>query len=312
MRALPTELLSGPFHMRRAEEMGVTRRVLERRFVRLHPRVWVHPGRAMTHADRTTAAALAMPERALLTGISRLQQLGLEHGPRFPIRFVVLGDLHIAMEGVSLHRTKRLPPADAVGVTPAAAFVAYCARARVIDAIKVGDWLLFHGHATIEEIRRLALAELWRPGAHEAIWVLPHLDSCARSLPESEVRALLVFAGLPVPESNVAVDDRGQIVGDLVYRRWCTVVEHEGSHHQEDRDQYRLDLGRYAWMRRNGLEYVQSTREKLRHPRTLVGEVYAVLVDRGYGGPPPDFGRRWDQLFGTVSEAIARTYPVSG
>jgi hypothetical protein len=306
---LPPELLSGPFHMRRATELGVTRRVLERRFVRVHPRVWCHPDHVMTHADRVNAAALAMPEQARLTGISRIQALGVDFGPRDPIRFIVQGDLHLAMTGVFLHRTKRLPPTDGVGVIPAAAFMAYCARARVIDAVKIGDWLLNRRHMTIDELRALALLELWRPGAHEAIWILEHLDGRARSLPESEVRALLVSTGLPAPELNVAVDDEGRVICDLVYRRWRTVVEHEGSHHQEDRQQYNLDIGRYAWMRRQDVEYVQSTHEKLGNPRSLVGEVYVTLRRRGYDGPPPVFGERWHRLFMRVSEVIGREYP---
>jgi hypothetical protein len=297
--------------MRQAAELGISRRVLERRFVRLHPRVWCHPGHPLSNDDRTLAARLAMPARARLTGISRIQHLGLDFGPRAPIRFVVQGALHIAMDGVFLHRTKRLPPVDDVGVTPAAAFVAYCSKARVIDGIKVGDWLLHNGHMTIDEVRALALRELWRPGAHEAIWLLEHLDAKARSLPESEVRALLVFAGLERPELNVAIDEDGQVVCDLVYRRWRTVVEHEGAHHQEDRAQYHLDLGRYAWMRRREVGYVQSTHEKLRHPRTLVGEVYAELVSRGYDGPPPVFGDRWRQLFMRVRDVLGpRDYPL--
>ncbi len=295
--------------MRRATELGITRRVLERRFVRVLPRVWRHRDHVMTHADRVTAAALAMPGQARLTGISRIQQLGLEYGPREPIRFVVQGDLHIAIEGVFLHRTKRLPPTDDVGVTPAAAFIAYCARARVIDAIKIGDWLLDRRHMTIDEVRALALRELWRPGAHEAIWILEHLDGRARSLPESEVRALLEAAGLPAPASNVAIDEEGRIICDLVYKRWRTVVEHEGSQHQEDRQQYNLDIGRYAWMRRHDVEYVQSTREKLANPRSLTGEVYVVLRGRGYDGPPPVFGERWFRLFQRVSDVIGREYP---
>src|SRR5262249_50703256 len=151
--------------------------------------------------------------------------------------FVIQGDHHLAFDGVFLHRTKRLPPLGDMGVTPAAAYIAYCARARVIDAIKVGDWLLHRKHMTIKEVRGQALSELWRPGAHEAIWCLEHLNAGARSLPESEVRALLEFAGLPRPEVNVAIDDGPdpQVVSDLVYRRWRTVVEHEGAHHQEDR-----------------------------------------------------------------------------
>ena len=258
------------------------------------------------------AAALAMPGHARLTGISRIQQLGLDFGPTDPIRFVVRGDLHIAIEGAFLHRTKRLPPTDHVGVTPAAAFIAYCARAPVIDAIKVGDWLLRQGYMTIAEVRALALRELWRDGAHEAIWILEHLDADARSLPESEVRVLLDFAGLPRPELNVAIDDGpdAQVIPDLVFRRWRTVVEHEGAQHQEDRRQYNLDLGRYAWMRRHDVGYVQSTHEKLRHPRSLVGEVFAELVSRGYDGPPPVFGERWATLFQRVSQVLGpRNHP---
>ena len=41
-----------------------------------------------------------------------------------------------------------MPPTDDVGVTLAAAFIFDCAKARVIDAIKVGDWLLHHEHMT--------------------------------------------------------------------------------------------------------------------------------------------------------------------
>ena len=61
------------------------------------------------------------------------------------------------------------------------------------------------------------------------------------------------------------------VISTLTDGRWQTVVEHEGVHHQEDRQQYVLDLGRYAWMRRAGWAYVQSTSERLRHPRSLVG-----------------------------------------
>ncbi|MGZ5405291.1 MAG: hypothetical protein ACXWDL_11635, partial [Nocardioides sp.] len=88
-----------------------------------------------------------------MTGLTRIQELGLDLGPRWPLRFVVEGDLHLAVEGVFLHRTKRLPP-DAHGMaTPAAAYLAYCRRARVIDAIKVGDWLLHRCHMRLRAPR---------------------------------------------------------------------------------------------------------------------------------------------------------------
>ena len=276
------------------------------RFVRIHPRVWRHRTYEMRDGDWVEAATLALPATARLTGISRLQRLGLDHGPQLPVRFVVEGDLHLALEGIFLHRTKQMPPTDDIGVTVEAAFVAYCARARVIDAIKAGDWLLHRKHMTIGEVRTFALSCLWRDGAHEAIWVLDHLDARARSLPESEVRAVLGFAGLPTPEVNAPVDvhEDVEVIGDLVYRRWNLVVEYEGRQHQEDRGQYVADLDRYALMRGAGVRYVQVTCERLAHAKTRVGDVHRALLAGGYDGPPPSLGDQWQMLFLRVSDVV--------
>ncbi len=307
MRPIPPPLLTGPFTREQATALGVTSRMLQgRRFVRLHHNVWRSAGHEPTEDDRLAAARLALPSTAQLTGISRIQLLGLDYGPRRPIRFVVQGDLHLQLDGVFLHRTKRLPPTDAVGVTVAAAYLSYCVHARVIDAIKVGDWLLRHGHTSKAEIEALALSGLWRHGADEAIWILDHLDGRSRSLMESATRAILIAAALPAPEINVAVDVREnvEVIGDLVYREWGTVVEYEGSHHQEDRSQYNKDLDRYALMRAADIRYVQVTKERISRPKTLVGEVFRTLIAGGYDGPPPTFGMEWTVLFGSVSAAV--------
>jgi hypothetical protein len=260
----------------------------------------------MTEADWVTAARLALPADAHLTGISRIQQLGLDFGPRLPVRFVVEGELHLAFEEIFLHRTKRLPPTDDVGVVVPAAFVAYCARARVIDAIKVGDWLLHHQHTTPAEIRDLALANPWRDGAHEAVWILDHLDGRSRSLKESETRAVLSFAGLPSPGVNAPIDAREnvEVIADLVYREFGTIVEYEGSHHQSDRSQYLSDVDRYALIRAADVRYVQVTKERLAQPKLMVGDVYRALLAGGYSGEPPTFSDRWRLLFLPISVAV--------
>jgi len=307
VKPVPPSLLNGPFSTSRARTAGVTKKMLEgRRFVQVYRGVWRHHEHQMSDHDWVAAARLALPAHARLTGISRIQALGLDFGPRFPVRFVVEGELHLAFDNVFLHRTKRLAPTDEVGVVPAAAFVAFCASARVIDAIKVGDWLLHQRHTTIDEIRNLALGGLWRRGADEAIWVLDHLDARSRSLKESEARAILTFAGLPRPDVNATVDVNEDVVviGDLVYTGWHTIVEYEGSHHQEDRSQYNADIDRYALMRAAGHEYVQVTKERLHRPKTLVGEVYRALLRGGYAGPPPTFGQSWQLLFAKVSTAV--------
>lgn len=299
MRALPIELTSGPFHRSTALALGVTSRMLEgKRFVRIHPSVYRVASHEMTDADRVRAARLALPDDAKLTGISRIQELGLDFGPRHPVRFVVARDLHLTIDGVFLHRTKELPPVDEGGVSVEAAYIAYCARARVIDAIKVGDWLLQHRHMNLRALIELAGAHLWRDGAHEALWVCNHLNGRSKSLKESELRGLLEFAGLPDPEVNVDVELGGTVVeGDLVYREWMTVVEYEGIQHQQDRSQYTADLDRYGLYRDHGHHYVQITREHLGSPKNAVRKVHRQLVKGGYDGPEPVFGERWRTLF---------------
>lgn len=286
--------------------LGVSRKQLcGRSFRRLLPRVWVHVDHEMTHGDWIEAARLALTDRAALTGITRIQALGLDFGPREPLRFVVAGDLHIDIDRVFLHRTRRLPPTDEVGVTPAGAYIAYCATARVIDAIKVGDWLLHHGHMTVMGLRELALHDRWRDGAREAMWVSRRLDPGARSLPESEVRALMMFAGLPAPEVNAEVTVDGRLlILDLYWRTWRVALEYEGGHHQTEREQYLTDIDRYGVLRAVDVLYLQATREHLSQPRALVMRVHDLLCRRDFDGPAPVFGRRWADLFESLSVVV--------
>ena len=276
------------------------------RFVRLFPGVWRLSSHEMTFDDWVVAARLALPPGCHLTGISRIQSLGLRFGPTRPLHFVRQGQRHLDLDGIFLHRTKKLAPTDEVGVTPAAAYLFYCSTARVIDAIKVGDWLLAQGHMTISEVQELGLGATWRDGAHEAVWILPYLDGGSRSLKETETRTVLDFAGLPVPETNVRLEleDGVVVIVDMLLREQWVVIEYEGAHHQQDRDQYSSDLERYAVLRAHDVPYVQVTHEKLDKAKTLVGDVFRVLVARGYDGPPPEFGERWRSLFRPIREVI--------
>lgn len=308
VRSIPEDLCHRPFRRNEAARVGISGRILRgQRFVRILPTVYRHRDHEMSDDDWVAAARLALPESAHLTGITRIQHLGLDVGSRLPVRFVVQGDLHLAYNEIFLHRTKKLPPTDDVGVIPVGAFIAFCRTARVIDAIKVGDWLLHHDHMTGAELRTLALAEQWRDGADEALWVLDHLDRDSRSLPESETRAILEFAGLPpfVVNRSLTLDDEVVLIADLLNLCYRTVVEYEGQQHQDDRKQYLSDLDRYAILRRHDVGYVQVTKEKLRHARTLVGEVFQELVNRGYDGPPPRFDGQWQLLFERIHDILA-------
>lgn len=313
MDRLPPSLLDRPFTRAEAGALGLTSRMLQgKRFVRLFPRVWRHRDLVMTHARWVEAARLALPEGAVLTGITRIQQLGLDLGPTLPLHFVVQGELHLAFDGIFLHRSVLLPPLAADGVaTAAAAFVSCCTGARLIDAVKAGDWLLHRGHMTTDELAELLDGQPWRDGVEEARIVLPFLDGSSRSPKESETRMLIVGAELPHPAVNVVVPVivETEVTGDLVFVPYRVVVEYEGRQHQEDRGQYLGDVDRYGLMRRHAVRYVQVTNEKLRTPRSVPRAVDAELRAAGYDGPPPRFDGLWPFLFRPVRELVRRTSP---
>ena len=78
----------------------------------------------LTRDDLILAARLALPDRAYLTGITLIQELGLDFGPRLPVRFVIEGDHHLDLVGVFLHRTVKLPRVEDGAVSAEAAYLA--------------------------------------------------------------------------------------------------------------------------------------------------------------------------------------------
>jgi hypothetical protein len=315
MYVVPTEFRHGPFTRADALGAGITPRVLEgSQFVRLHHEVYRHRSHHPCFEDDLRAARLALPDRARTTGITRIQELGLDTGPRAPLHFVLEGDHHLTLSGVFLHRTVVMPPEDGVGVSAEAAFVAYSAEARTIDAIRVGSMLLHRGLMDATELATLVLEQPWRRGCTEAAWVLPQLERRCRSLPEAELLALVRFAGLPEPAVNtpILLEDGHEVTPDLWLEDWRCAVEYEGGQHQEDRAQYTGDIDRYAAYRREGVGYELVTKELLRNPRSTVRRIHRLLVEGGYDGPGPAYGELWATLFRRLTDVVRPRSPHRG
>jgi hypothetical protein len=309
MHDVAPPLLHGPFTRAYALALGVPARVLEGvQFRRIHQGVYVHRSREMTWADHVEAARLALPPSARTTGATRLRQAGFEAGNRWPLHFVVEGDLHLTLDGVFLHRTVKMPPSDAVAVSIEAAFVAFCAEARLLDAIAVGSVLLNQGVLDLGRLDEMLLEERWRHGVPETAYALPHLEGRCRSMPEAELFAYVVFAELPVPEVNsrIEVVEGVELTPDLWFEDYRLVVEYEGRQHQEDRGQYNADIDRYALYRRYDVPYEQVTKERMRSPKATVRLIHCALVAQGYTGPAPVFGAQWSSLFEPLSRLVRR------
>jgi len=100
-----------------------------------------------------------------------------------------------------------------------------------------------------------------------------------RSAKESELRLLLLAAGLPEPEINgTIVDEQGWFVAecDLVYRGAKVVLEYEGDGHRE-RARFRKDISRYDRLQDLGWRVIRVTQEDLNHPADLLARVRRAL-----------------------------------
>jgi hypothetical protein len=307
MLRVDEEFRHRPFARSRALAAGISARVLGGvQFRRLHQGVYCHRDHQPRWEDHVEAARLALPESARTTGFTRIQQLGIDVGPRWPLHFVVEGDLHLALDGVFLHRAVKMPPSCDHAVNIEAAFVACCADARMVDAIRVGCLMLHREEIGADLLEQMIAEEKWRRGIAETTYVLPFLDGRCRSLPEAELLAYVVSAGLPLPDVNEAVEIAPSIelTPDQWFERYRVAVEYEGSQHQEDRGQYNADIDRYALYRRHGVAYELITRERMRSPKATVRLVHDALVERGYDGPPPDFDGMWLTLFRPLSDVV--------
>lgn len=307
MYDVPRSFRARPFTRAEALEAAIPRGVLHGpQLVRLHEGVYRHRDHRMSRADEVLAARLALPPGARTTGVTRLQELGLDAGPRDVLHFVVEGDHHLALEGVFLHRTVLMPPCDELGVSGEAAFIAFCLDAAVVEAIRVGSWLLHTEQMHACKLDALLDEQPWRAGAKESRWVLPWLDARCRSMPEAELLTMVRWSGLEEPEVNLTVhlDPTTYVTPDLWWQDHQVAVEYEGAQHQEDRGQYNSDIDRYAAYRRHHTAYVQVTKERLRARRATVRAIHAELVGAGYDGPAPSFAGLWTLLDARLADVV--------
>ena len=116
---------------------------------------------------------------------------------------------------------------------------------------------------------------------------------------ETEVRLVLVLAGLPEPRCNPRIGTDREPIGrmDLVLDPYRLIVEYDGEQHRTDPWQWSRDIARHEAAVNAGYTIIRITAGRLLHPREIAHTVYARLAERGYPGPPPTFSPEWHALF---------------
>lgn len=247
--------------------------------------------------DRCARARFDLPVDVLVTGVTALQAYGVDLGDTTVLRFVTATTSQTRRSDVRLTRVTALPPHRGGLVAPLVAWQTAAPDLDLVELVAAGDALVRRGLCTLDEL--LAHASGARGRSCRLLRrAAPLVRERVDSVQETRLRLSLVLAGLPQPRCNVVLGHDGRVIGrvDLLVEEFGLILEYDGDQHR-DRRQWNVDLDRDDLFEAAAFTTLRVTRDRMRHPRSLVRKVHARLVERGYRGPAPSFDEEWVDLF---------------
>jgi hypothetical protein len=168
-----------------------------------------------------------------------------------------------------------------VVTTPARTAFDIACRFPVEEAVASIDALARATRLEPADVDTVAERYRGRRGARAARAALALVDAGAESPQETRVRLLLIRAGFPPPETQIAVfDEWGQLVAelDMGWRDLMVGVDYEGVHHRRSRHQVDKDIRRHEAITELGWNDVRVTAEDT--DGSIVGRVARARARR--------------------------------
>jgi len=260
---LPEPLGRGPFSVREAMALGVTRDRLRSRDLQRAFHGTRATGLDLSRlVDRCRAYTPRMSDGHAFSHLTAAELFGfpLPLGGTSPSLHVTAASPARAPAGRGIvGHQGRLLPLDVVefrGLSVVSPSVAWCQvgeRLGIDDLVAIGDWIVtgspFQNVLPLASLEELAEASAARSGGwgHRArAAALPQIREGPLSRPESFLRLLLVRAGIPEPQLNVmCYTEQGEQIEmpDLAWPEFTTVGQYEGDHHR-GQAQFRRDIRR--------------------------------------------------------------------
>jgi hypothetical protein len=268
-------------------EGAVTRRQLQSGlYRRLLHNVYADPALPADHRLHARAAALVMPEDAVLGGRSAASWFGAPFAsPTEPV--VVLVPPSSAWRGprgVRVHRTdfsaSDVTVVDFVRMTtPARTAWEVATLEPVANAVAVLDGMVRAGHIDAVDLHALQVGTTRRWRGTRVATVMPLVDGRSQSPPESWVRVACARAGLPSPVPQFVVLEAGEFLGcvDLAWPDARLIVEYEGAHHFEGL-QISRDDERYRRLVAAGWRVIRLSSTDLRDMDAVVARIREALA----------------------------------
>lgn len=152
----------------------------------------------------------------------------------------------------------------------------------VLDLVAVGDYLI-HWRLPLTSAAGLAEALAHHPGRRgrgRAIEALEFLSDRAESRPESRLRVLLNWQGLPDPHINhviVDTEDGKHLRTDFALRQYRVLLEYQGDYHRSKVGQWRKDMTRRSRLESMGWVVMDLNADDLRDPAELAARIRATI-----------------------------------
>lgn len=263
----------------------VTRHELSRWYRAVHHGVYAPKHAELSLRDRAIAAWLASRRNGVIAGVAASALHGAPYvDPTQPIE----------LAGVKIRSQRGLiPRAEQLAGNEITRIAGLPVTTRVRTAFDLGrhldrtaalarmDALMWNQAFPIAEVAGLADTHPRAHGVRQLRELLPLVDGGASSPRESYIRLLLIDAGFPRPETQIAVLRGVTPVAwlDMGWSEYEVAVEYDGDHHRTSRRQYVKDIARLRMLEALGWIVIRVIAED--RPQDVIERVDAALVSRG-------------------------------
>ncbi len=303
----PTTTPSGPFTLKHASALGITRRDVENGpYVRVSHGTYLpvrDAAKAVDLVARAKAALLHCPDGSVISHHTAGRLLDLQLPADQRIHVAVPGNLHRTRRvGIASHRLSKGHEVTHRQGLPCPSILATLAdlsgQLRLPDLVAAIDSALGQRLVTHEAIRQYA-AGRQSPGSRNLRHATDLADGDSQSAMESKTRVLAVLGGYPPPTCQLAVRGAsGQAYYlDLGFKQWKVGVEYDGRQHAESTSQYAWDQKRREDIALAGWRLVTAVSKDIYvSPAAFLDRLDATV--RAAGGTPPNRKLQWSAYFG--------------
>lgn len=155
------------------------------------------------------------------------------------------------------------------------------------ELIVMGDALVRRESpfATLDQLAAAVSNFSGHRGARKLRVALEAVRAGVDSPKETEVRLIIVEAGLPEPLVNATIrNSYGAFIalGDLVYPEYHILIEYDGAYHFANDQQLYHDIDRLDAVMEEKWRVVRLNKTHLRRPASIVAKVRTALLDAGW------------------------------